>query len=266
MFYKLKIFFLVLSSCFFISGFAIESGPGNGTDYVEVVFADAKVKVGKLLDSISNEEMNKLEIDDLYKDWLSRDINGNTRLFLMKFYSKKIKYIFQSQPCSDDYGKLSGICFYNQDTNNPIVIISKERNINTTLEQAMIMLLHEIGHFTGEMNHLFLDEFSAEIVAAKNSTSSYQIVKEEDFTSQVYASIFNGKEECDKGVSEQAKLVKSSVENKLRIYCLENNLKCDFENAIFTFAGTMNWKTGVGFDMSVSCRVQGVVKGVREIN
>jgi hypothetical protein len=266
MFYKIKIFFLVLSSFFLTSVNAIESGPGNGTDYVEVLFADAKVKVNKLLESISNEGINKLSIDNLYKDWLSHDINGNSRLFLMKFYSKKIKYVFQSLPCSDDFGKLSGICFYIQDINNPIVIISKERNIHTTLEQAMIMLLHEIGHFTGELNHLFLDEFSAEIVTAINTTPTFQIVKVEDTTSEVYASIFKGKEECDKGVSELAKLVKSNVENKMRVYCLENNLKCDLENAIFTYTGTMNRRAGVGYDMSVSCRVQGVVKGVREIN
>ncbi|MBL6988948.1 MAG: hypothetical protein ISR65_04185 [Bacteriovoracaceae bacterium] len=240
-----------------------ESGPGNGTDYVEVLFAQAKVEVAKLLDKLSKESLSKLQIDPLYTEWLTEDVNGSARYIKFKFYSKVVKYQFQDAPCTDEFGKESGICFYINPDNSLLVIISKLKNKLTTLDQAKIMILHEIGHFTGELDHLFLDEFGARFISAMNANRQFEILTSTVNGRDVYISAFEGKKQCDAGVSNLAMSLKEQVKTELYEKCLLSNLVCNLEQIVFSYSGVVNFVVGVGYDMSASCTVKGVLKGLK---
>ncbi|MBI3017411.1 MAG: hypothetical protein HYY62_05395 [Deltaproteobacteria bacterium] len=135
-------------------------GAGNGTDQVATLFAQAKEKNIETLNSFDANDLVLLNIDNEFKEWLKKEEEEQTRLLKLKIYANRMIFDFET-PCEDG----SDICYDNSDPRKPIVRIDKRRNENTTLSQAQAKLYHEAGHFTEENDHLFLDEFGAQMVS-----------------------------------------------------------------------------------------------------
>lgn len=234
--------------------FAIdESGPGNGTDYVKVLFAQARLD---LLNEVSNVDDNAVQtynLDPDVKSWLLTIQNGQSRWSGIKYYLHAMELRYQQDPCTDFSQKPASICFFNQDPADPYVMISLQENKLTTENQAQAMLIHESGHFIGEPDHLFLDRVGVQMVAAMQAPSV--LVAEENSTETV-ADPFTGKSGCDAGTSEQAQLLKQKLVMDLSIQCGDRKITCDTSQVQVVYTGTANFTPGVGYDMTVTCHAQ----------
>lgn len=166
-------------------------GKGNGTDFLETLFAKAKVMASENLNSIDVADIKYLPISKRNKKWLSKDHpDFDTNLEALQVYISSLSISFKEfgeGGCEDpDSDNTHGICFYDDDPRISKVIISKDRNtallahlndqdtelidytdvqINKSLQLAMAMLIHEAGHFVGEKHHIKLDNLGAQIAA-----------------------------------------------------------------------------------------------------
>ena len=151
-------------------------GKGNGTDYLETLFAKARTEASSLLDSINLENLDKTGLPSRYINWLKKpnDEFENNLAALQTYISVlSLEYIpYQGGGCDDPELKMThGICYYDDNPYIARVVISKDRNkalTNTEMarenfEKAMAMLIHEAGHFAGVKNHLFLDDLGAKL-------------------------------------------------------------------------------------------------------
>ena len=243
---------LALFSYFFLAVFAhAESGPGNGTDYVKVLFAEAQFEINKNLLPIASPD--SLAVSAEVKAWLGNSVDGESRLDRLKFYLRKMDLQFQEASCSDGSGKPATICFFP----GPTVLISLAGNRMTTASQAAAMLVHEAGHFTGEMNHLFLDRAGVEIAEAAKMPGYFSA----DFSrTEIVANVFSEKDACDAGTSALAIQLKKAAAAELARQCAEKNYACAIEKADFLFQGEAEYKEGRGYTMRVTCAVKGILK------
>ncbi len=127
------------------------SGTSGGGDRVEPLFIQAQKDAISILASIHLEQVAQLPIQDYFKSWLKE----GDRLQKIQFYSDAMSLNFQEEPFIED-GRPRGTGFDATDPNNPKMIISRTLNTQTSPDQAIALAIHEAGHFTGEMNHLFL--------------------------------------------------------------------------------------------------------------
>lgn len=233
-----------------------ESGPGNGTDYVKILFAESQYTLLSTISSIGDAGINNLEIDSTIKAWLLANVDNTSRWQLIKYYLRTMDLQYQQEPCSDFSKKPASICFFNEAGKNPYVMISLQENKMTTKTEAMAMLIHEAGHFTKETDHLFLDHVGVALVAALQAPTLLMADAENTDT---VAAVFLEKDQCDAGASNQAQLLKKQVLMDLTIQCQRKQLSCDLQKTQFVFQGIANSKPGVGFDMTVTCKVRAVL-------
>jgi len=231
-----------------------ESGPGNGTDYVKVLFAQAREEAIHLLEGINANTINYLEMDDIYKEWLKSDVDGSPRYLKLRFYAQQFEFKFQKESCPAE----NSICFY-QDP-SPLIVVSLDENQQTTDRQALIMLLHEIGHFTKEWDHLFLDRISS--ILADSSDEQFVVVTEEN--RRFVPNLFSSANACEKGEGEQVDNLKMRLETKIFQECLKRKLICENEQMKFSFKAELP-QIGAGFDSISTCHGTAVVKGVRTV-
>ncbi len=229
-----------------------ESGPGNGTDYVKVLFANARQEASELLSSITEDTIKHLEVEDYFKEWLMAEVEGSPRYIKLKFYADNFEFKFQDAPCPDE----NSICFYKDPT--AMVVVSMNENQNTTEKQAVTMLLHEIGHFTGEYDHLFLDRFGAALMAT--SHHPFVIVKKEN--KRYVPSVFEAANSCERGEGEQAENLKPKIQMAISEECLKRNLQCNVDDIEYAFEATLP-SLGLGFDSTSICKAQGLIKAKR---
>ena len=229
-----------------------ESGPGNGTDYVKVLFANARVEALKILEGINADTIEHLDIDDHFKEWLRGDVEGSPRYIKLKFYAKNFIFKFQDETCPQE----NSICFYTSPV--PLIVVSLDDNQNTSERQAVSMLLHEVGHFTGELDHLFLDRFGAQLV----QTSEAQFVVVELQNKRYVSSIFEAANRCERGEGEQVENLKRSLRLELKEQCMKRKLSCDLDEIEYSFSANLP-SIGISFDSSSLCRGKALLKALR---
>ncbi len=259
---KLFILMMTILSAYILSGpvytapiLNSESGPGNGTDYVKVLFANARVEAIELLEGLNADTISHLEIEDYFKEWLLDSVEGSPRYIKLKFYAKNFKFKFQEDPCPAE----NSICFYlNPD---PLVVVSMKENQATNEKQAVTMLLHEIGHFTGELDHLFLDRFAAEMV----ETSESQFVVVELQNKRFVSSIFEAANQCERGSGEQVESLKTRLNQNIQEQCIKRKLSCDLTKVEYSFSAELP-SIGLGFDSTTLCTGKALLKALRAAN
>jgi hypothetical protein len=246
----------ILILCFLLStadSFA-ESGPGNGTDYVKVLFAEAQNVLNQRMSGLNQSQVRGLQVDEPSKRWLVENLpSPNGRWSQLKFYMSNMRLAFQNAPCEDSSGRQSSICFFNENPEDPYVLISVLENKNTTPTQAMAMLIHEAGHFTGEMDHLFLDKVGVELVQSLFAPRSFAFsLASTEFT----ANIFQAKRDCDTGAGDQAKNLREQALIKLAELCRNHGKDCDLSRTQMAYTGSLVYENGVGFTMKVTCELK----------
>ncbi len=246
------LFILVSLSAFASPLLNSESGPGNGTDFVKVLFANARIEAIELLAGINEDTIDHLEIDDYFKEWLLTDIEGSPRYIKLKFYADNFDFKFQDEACPDE----NSICFYKEP--NALVVVSLDENQNTTEKQAVTMLLHEIGHFTGEYDHLFLDRFGAALVA----TSNHQFIIVERSNKRFVPSVFEAANSCERGSGEQVENLNQKIKTSIYEECLKRKLNCDLSEIEFSYEAILP-SIGLGFDSTSVCKAKGLLKAKR---
>lgn len=222
-----------------------ESGPGNGTDYVKVLFAEAQFELNRALVPVESVEAFSLSAEA--KAWLA------PRFTQLKTAVRTMELRFQQAPCSDGSGKPASICFFTDD--GDYVLISLEENKHTTRAQAMAMLLHEAGHFVGEADHLLLDRVGVELAQA---LAEPRLLLAEASSTEIVANIFEAKESCDNGTSLLAQRLRKEALLGLQRQCAERNAHCDLDRADFHYHGAQEFRDGRGFSMKVTCSVKAV--------
>ncbi|RZA05868.1 MAG: hypothetical protein EOP11_11770 [Proteobacteria bacterium] len=243
----MKAIFLGLSFLFLTPAFARdESGPGNGTDYVKVLFADAQFELNRAL--LPWESADGWALSPPVAAWLSLD-----RFTSLKGYTRRMELRFQAGACSDESQKPASICFFTDD--GPYVVVALSENRHTSREQAMAMLLHEAGHFTGETDHLFLDRMGVELV---NALRAPRLLVGEASETEIVANIFAAKADCEAGRSSLAARVKEEAALSLARQCAERNLACEGGGTDYLFHAAQEFKDGVGFSMKVTCSAKAV--------
>ncbi len=243
---------LICSNCFGAPFLNSESGPGNGTDFVKVLFANAREEAITILSDLTVESIDYLQMSEYFKEWLKEDVQGSSRFVKLKFYAKTFKFHFQKEPCPDE----NSICFYQN--KEPLVVVSLDENQNTTEKQAVAMILHEVGHFTGEEDHLFLDRFASELIA--NSREPFVIISEENkrYVSNIFAAANN----CEKGIGDQVENLKEVIKLKLFKRCLERDLSCSSQSIVYSFSSRLA-ELGINFNSASVCRGTGLLKARR---
>jgi hypothetical protein len=231
-----------------------ESGPGNGTDYVKVLFAEAQNVLNQRMSGLNQAQVRGLQVEESTKRWLVENLpSPNGRWSQLKFFLSNMRLAFQNAPCEDSSGRQSSICFFNQNPEDPYVMISVLENKNTTPTQAMAMLIHEAGHFTGEMNHLFLDQVGVQLVQALFAPRSFAFSLS---STELTANIFQAKRDCDEGVGDQAKHLREQALLKLAELCRNHGKDCDLTKAQTAYTGSLVYENGVGFTMKVTCELK----------
>ncbi len=229
-----------------------DSGPGNGTDYVKVLFAEARHLLNQNLADVHAAEVKAMELDEDVKNWLlSPAENGSQRIEVVKAYLQILELRFQSEPCQDSQGRTSSICFFQEQGKN-LVVVSLEQNRQTTSDQAMAMLIHESAHFTGELNHLFLDKVGVQLVS--QLTKNLIVVSRQSI--EIAPNIFVEKSLCESGESEQAQVLFKLARQDLQIRCAQRNMNCDLSKADAAYTADPEWILGVGFTLRLACTVR----------
>ena len=155
---------------------AVGDGKGNGTDYLETLFARAKTQSISLIENLTIENIDKTKLPKRHKNWLKKphkDFTNNLEALQTYLNVLSLEFIeYGLGGCEDPELNIThGICYYDENPYIAQVIISKDRNIGLTNEnsddenllKSMAMLIHEAGHFVGEKNHLLLDDLGAHL-------------------------------------------------------------------------------------------------------
>jgi hypothetical protein len=233
-----------------------ESGPGNATEYVKVLFAEAQFEVLRELAPVALKDTHNLDLEDGVKQWLATGEGANSRFELLKSYLRKMELRFQQEPCSDGSGKPGSICFFRDEKGEPYVMISLQENKMTTKDQAAVMLLHEAGHFTGEMDHRFLDRVGVQVV---NALRVPRLLIADAKSSEYSPSPWIAKDQCEAGNGSQAQVLRNQALADLKIQCASRRITCDPSKTEFIYAGQVNFEPGLGFDMKVTCQVKALL-------
>lgn len=152
----------------------IGPGGGNGGDNVEPLFINAKKETVSLLNEITTADVDSLNIDEPYKNWLKTASN----LSHLQFYANAMKLSFQDRPCNEKKQPRS-TSYSSSKNGDSVMCISYSYNRATTSEQAIALVIHEAGHFVGEKDHIFLSSLGAQL-------SSQNANKEETFKDEYY--------------------------------------------------------------------------------
>mgnify|MGYP001582105611 CR=1 FL=1 len=146
---------------------------GNGGDTVEVIFDRAKKDAYQKVRNLTRENLAQFKIDRSYQNWLLDTVEDTDRLSRFVYYAKKIAersdYIrFIEGNCTED-SVVRPVCYEARNTTHPdhgVMVISRSmnRDQSTTETQAMALIFHEIGHFTGEKDHEFLSDLGVEMM------------------------------------------------------------------------------------------------------
>jgi len=253
--HSLKILIAALV-CLHFQPVAGESGPDNGTDYIKVLFAEAQTELVHLFEPLTELQVRDLEVDKNFQDWLlqpMRQTSGKAHWESLRSYLAEIRLSFQTEPCQDSQGRKASICYFNENPNDPYVVISLSENKHTTSQQAMAMLIHEAGHFVGEKDHLFLDQLGTQLVQALKQPKFISFTLE---SKETVANVFAAKQDCEKGQSPQAQNLIQESKLKLQEICQSRGRTCDFNQALLVFKGISHFEPGVGFTMEVTCQLK----------
>lgn len=244
-----------MSFVFFLNQLAFaggDSGPGNGTDYVKVLFAEARQLLNQNLSDVHAAEIKTMQLDEDVQNWLlSPTENGSRRIELVKAYLQILDFRFQNEACEDSQGRKSSICFFQEQGKN-LVVVSLDQNRQTTSDQAMAMLIHESAHFTGEMNHLFLDKVGVQLVS--QLTKNLVVVSRQSV--ELAPNIFLAKSLCESGDSDQAQVLLKLAQQDLQIRCSQRNQSCDVAKATAAYSADPEWIFGIGFTLRLTCTVR----------
>lgn len=245
--------FLIFMSALIMAGASAdarrfgESGPGNGTDYVKILFAEAQFETLRNLEGVGVTELAGLSLSPEVRHWLS------SRISKLQPQLRRINLKFQAGPCGDAREKTASICFFREEED--FVLISIERNLLTTKAQAMAMLIHEAGHFLGEMDHLLLDRVGVELVGALEAPT---LILADVEATEIVANVFQAKADCDSRTSESARALAARARTDLLAQCEKKRVRCADERIHTQSLGEVHFEDGKGFDMRVTCRVRAV--------
>ena len=242
--------FVFLFSASLLQAARDQSGPGNGTDYVKVLFADAQYDVVRMLTPIDDQSLPSLGLSDEVQSWLLGSAQDEFRINRVKYWLHQMDLRFQQEPCTDFTNLPASICFF-KDESGPYVMISLKENKMTTKDQAMAMLIHEAGHFTGETNHLLLDRVGVALVHAVKMPGS---LFADATSSDIVANPFQATDDCEKGNGAQVKALKGQVRIALLKQCSDRGITCDDKKISYAFQGENNFQ-----EMTVTCLVRGVL-------
>ncbi|MGK5088687.1 hypothetical protein WDW86_14105 [Bdellovibrionota bacterium FG-2] len=128
---------------------------------MEPLFIQAKKDAAGILNSIHFDRIDYLPIQDYFKTWLKE----GDRLSKIQFYADAMTLNLQEEPFMED-GLPRGTGFDSSDPNDPKLIVSRTLNTQTSPDEAIALVIHEAGHFTGEMNHLFLSRLGVQLQKA----------------------------------------------------------------------------------------------------
>ena len=246
--YAIALFVFLLSASLLQAGPVDQSGPGNGTDYVKVLFAEAQLGVVRTLTPVTS--LNGLGLSDEARGWLEGNAQGDTRFNRLKYWLRVMDLRFQQEPCTDFTKKPATICFFHDEA-GPYVMISLAGNKMTTESQARAMLIHEAGHFTGETDHLLLDRVGVALVEALREPA---YLFADASSSDVVANPFTGTDDCEKGVGPQAASLRDQVRIELLLQCSNRSLQCDVSKISYAYQGENHFQ-----EMKVTCLVRGVL-------
>ena len=234
------------------------SGPDNGTDYVKVVFAQARTALNAQLSGIGPEQLRSYPMDPRSQAWLlGNGADGRPRITALRQYLQVIELRYQPAACEDSQGRKSTICFMYGERRQPVVLVSLDLNRVTTQEQAMVMLIHEAGHFTGEMDHFFLDALGIDLVRA---LSRPRLLSTEQKSVEIVPNIFAAKAGCEDGSSPQARALFARARQDIAQQCADKRLTCDLSKIESAFQGEPEFLPGRGFTMRVSCTLKAMLR------
>ncbi|MBI3017922.1 MAG: hypothetical protein HYY62_08055 [Deltaproteobacteria bacterium] len=163
---------------------------GNGGDPIELVYIEAAAQVRNKLNPLQDNMVFVLRIDPDVKDWLLEKVETRSRLGHLKRLARFLErdtMQFVEGPCVEPSGALRPITYIG-DEYAPRVCISRSLNQTTTVEQATALLLHELGHGTGEKDHIFLSDFGRQM-ATSEATSGIRLRED---GKQVIVELTNG--------------------------------------------------------------------------
>jgi hypothetical protein len=246
--YAIALIVFLFSATLLQAGPIDQSGPGNGTDYVKVLFAEAQLSTVRMLTPITS--LSGLGLSPEVSGWLAGSAQGDTRFNRVKYWLRVMDLRFQQEPCTDFTKKPASICFFS-DASMPYVMISLTETKMTTQDQGMAMLIHEAGHFTGETDHLLLDRVGVALVAALR-TPAYLFA--DASSTDIVANPFTGTEDCEKGQGPQAAALSDRVRLALLQQCSERGIPCDTGKISYAFQGENHFQ-----EMKVTCLVRGVL-------
>jgi len=228
-----------------------QSGPGNGTDYVKVLFADAQYDVIRMLTPVDADGLKTCGLSAEVYGWLSGQAQNDTRFNRVKYWLHAMDLRFQQEPCTDFTKLPASICYF-KDQAGPYVMISLQENKMTTKDQAMAMLIHEAGHFTGEPDHLLLDRVGVALVQTLKLPGS---LFADASSSDIVANPFQATDDCEKGAGPQAKSLREQVRIALLKQCSDRGISCDDSKISYAFEGENDFQ-----EMKVTCLARAVLK------
>jgi hypothetical protein len=240
-----------LLSASLLYAFPDQSGPGNGTDYVKILFADAQYDVIRMVTPVDNDGLKGLGLSNEVYDWLSGQAQSDSRFNRVKYWLHTMDLRFQQEPCTDFTKLPASICYFN-DAANPYVMISLQENKMTTKDQAMAMLIHEAGHFTGEPDHLLLDRVGVALVQTLKLPGS---LFADASSSDIVANPFQATDDCEKGTGTQAKALKAEVRITLLKQCSDRGVVCNDKKISYAFQAENAFQ-----QMKVTCLVRAVLQ------
>jgi hypothetical protein len=251
---KIYILALILSFSHLLRA---ESGPDNGTDAVKVTFQQARVKLTDLTKNIT--DLSSIRgLDSVYVQW-SHQMNANNtdRWNLLRYYLKSFRFQYQQEPCGDKKEQTASICYFDENPVDPYVIVSLSRNFSTSVETAMVMLLHEMGHFTGEKSHQFLDGFGADLVELLMHPKELYF---RTANTEIVPNVFAAKQGCENATSDQAKNLINLAKIDLMRQCQQAHVVFDIRKMSNVLSGNINYVPGRGYDMRVSCSIESLYR------
>src|SRR3989338_10945072 len=75
---------------------------GNGGDRVEVLFLNAHQKASTLIQSLTTENIENLNIPLFFKNWLKAEQDGTAHFILLQFHTETMQLRFQEEACNEE--------------------------------------------------------------------------------------------------------------------------------------------------------------------
>jgi len=137
---------------------AVAETLNHSDEGVELLFIKAKKDAATFVDSLQTLDPASLSLSEGFKTWLK----DPGRLAKLQVYLRTMSLSFIDEPCMEQ-GRPRSASYDDSDPLKPRMLVSRSANRGTTPSEALALVFHQVGHFTGEADHLFLQEFGVEM-------------------------------------------------------------------------------------------------------